>query len=66
MRAILTAVLAVTGHEGAVRNARGAATELSRRRVEREAVDLYLARLAPATTPVSRSEGAQPRGVLHG
>jgi len=31
----LTALVATTGHEGAVSNAREAATELSRRRVER-------------------------------
>jgi hypothetical protein len=38
-------------HEGAVANARSAATELSRCRLERAEVDLYLAALAEGRTP---------------
>ena len=35
-------------HEAALTNARAAATELSRRRVERDDVELYLAERRPA------------------
>jgi hypothetical protein len=66
MRAILTALLAATGHEGAVSNAREAATELSRRRVEREAVELYLAGLEAPVVRLARAEGGQPQEVVHG
>jgi hypothetical protein len=43
MRAISDVVRAMVGQERAVTNARRAATELSRRRVERQDVDLYFA-----------------------
>jgi hypothetical protein len=43
MRVISDVVRALTGQERAVTNARRGATELSRRRVERQDVDLYLA-----------------------
>ena len=38
------------GQERAIANARAAATELSRRRVEREEVELYLADRLPRVT----------------
>ena len=41
-------------HEGAVANARGAATELSRMRVERVEIELYVAQRA-AQQPKKRS-----------
>lgn len=37
------------GNRGAVENARVASTELSRRRVEREEVEIFLARLGSRT-----------------
>jgi hypothetical protein len=38
-------------HEGAVANARGAATELSRLRVERAEIELYVAQRAAERRP---------------
>lgn len=51
-------------NEGAVRNARSAATECSRRRLEREEVQIFLAGLsglpvsAPTATPARRRHPA--------
>ena len=54
--------LGVRSNEQAVANARAASTELSRRRVERDEVELYLQRrhagLAPRTGPLGL--GASP------
>ncbi|MDX6324286.1 MAG: hypothetical protein QOK15_640 [Nocardioidaceae bacterium] len=43
MRAISDVVRALAGQERSVSNARAAATQLSRQRVERQDVELYLA-----------------------
>ena len=43
MRAINDVVRALMGQDGALRNARAAATHLSRQRVERQDVELYFA-----------------------
>jgi hypothetical protein len=45
-------------HAGAVANARGAATELSRRRVERVEIELYVARRAAARAPHTEGQPA--------
>ena len=42
---------ALVGQDKAVANARAAATELSRRRVERDEIDLYLEALRPGAAP---------------
>ena len=47
-------------HERAVGNARAAATELSRRRVERDEVELYLAELAPSGARPAPRRGLTP------
>jgi hypothetical protein len=41
-------------HEAALANAREAATELSRRRIERDAVELYLAERHPVARTAPR------------
>jgi len=41
-------------HEAALANAREAATELSRRRIERDAVELYLAERHPVARSAPR------------
>jgi hypothetical protein len=48
-------------HEGAVANARGAATELSRLRVERTEIELYVAqRAAQRSMRRARPRAGQP------
>jgi hypothetical protein len=44
----------LVSNAGALANARAAATELSRLRVERDDVELYLAELRPARTALPR------------
>ena len=52
-------------HEAALANAREAATELSRRRVERDEVELYLAaaRSASRGSPLGAPEPDRPRPI---
>jgi hypothetical protein len=49
-----------TSNSGAVANARAAATELSRLRVERDDVELYLAELHLAELRVTRASVPRP------
>jgi hypothetical protein len=46
----------LASQDGAVRNARGASTEVSRRRVERDEVTIYLDRLAAAEASAESEE----------
>ena len=52
---------AVASNERALANARAAATECSRLRVERAEVEQYLAALAPATTELTATAVATGR-----
>jgi hypothetical protein len=52
---------AVASNDRAVANARAAATECSRLRVERAEVEQFLAGLAPSTTEATRKAAATAR-----
>ena len=50
----------VASHVQSIDNARTATTELSRRRVEREEVELYLAETVPGSTTVRPARRSEP------
>jgi hypothetical protein len=52
-------LLELLGNRGAVENARAASTELSRRRVEREEVEIFLARLGARTLDTAAGTAAR-------
>ena len=63
MNGIWRSIRGVAAHERAVANARTACTELSRRRVERDEVDLFLERY---DDPGGRTRRAAARAGLAG